>query len=166
MFNVISNVKDRIISKLTKLPININYEVLNFESFESLIFPWNNRNLEIITSLMSNTQSVKAVAKYIRMSPHKIRRVLDQIRGRSYQEALMILEFLPYDASGPIWQVVHSAAANAKHNYGLDKKKLIIDTVFADEGPKLKRIRPRAQGRAYKILKPTCHITVIMKEVT
>jgi large subunit ribosomal protein L22 len=54
------------------------------------------------------------------MSPHKIRRVLDQIRGRSYQEALMILEFLPYDAGGPIWQVVHSAAANAKH--GLDKK--------------------------------------------
>jgi large subunit ribosomal protein L22 len=114
---------------------------------------------------MSNTQSVKAIAKYIRMSPHKIRRVLDQIRGRSYQEALMILEFLPYDAGGPIWQVVHSAAANAKHNYGLDKKKLIIDEIFADEGPKLKRIRPRAQGRAYKILKPTCHITVVMKEV-
>jgi large subunit ribosomal protein L22 len=105
---------------------------------------------------MSDNQSVKAVAKYIRMSPHKIRRVLDQIRGRSYQEALMILEFLPYDAGGPIWQVVHSAAANANHNYGFDK-------IFADEGPKLKRIRPRAQGRAYKILKPTCHITVIMK---
>jgi ribosomal protein L22 len=64
-----------------------------------LIFQLNNINLKIIISLMSNTQSVKAVAKYIRMSPHKIRRVLDQIRGRSYQEALMILEFLPYDAS-------------------------------------------------------------------
>ena len=101
---------------------------------------------------MANSQSVKAVAKYIRMSPHKIRRVIDQIRGRSYQEALMILEFLPYDAGGPIWQVVHSAAANAKHNYGLDKKKLIIEQIFADEGPKLKRIRPRAQGRAFKIL--------------
>ena len=113
---------------------------------------------------MSDTQSVKAVAKYIRMSSHKIRRVIDQIRGCSYQEALMILEFIPYDAGGPIWQVVHSAAANAKHNYGLDKKKLVIDEIFADEGPKLKRIRPRAQGRAYKILKPTCHVTVIMKE--
>jgi len=112
---------------------------------------------------MSSTQSVKSVAKYIRMSPHKIRRVLDQIRGRSYQEALMILEFLPYNAAGPIWQVVHSAAANANHNYGLEKKKLIIDEAFANEGPKLKRIRPRAQGRAYKILKPTCHITVVMK---
>jgi large subunit ribosomal protein L22 len=114
---------------------------------------------------MSNTQSIQAVAKYIRMSPHKIRRVLDQIRGRSYQEALMILEFLPYDAGGPIWQVVHSAAANAKHNYGFDKKKLVIDTAFVDEGPKLKRIRPRAQGRAYKILKPTCHITVSVKAI-
>ena len=112
---------------------------------------------------MSDSQSVKAVAKYIRMSPQKIRRVLDQIRGCSYQEALMILEFLPYNATGPVWQVVHSAAANAKHNYGLDKKNLIVDEIFADEGPKLKRIRPRAQGRAYKILKPTCHITVIMK---
>jgi large subunit ribosomal protein L22 len=113
---------------------------------------------------MSNSQSVKAIAKYIRMSPHKIRRVIDQIRGRSYQEALMILEFLPYDAGSPIWQVIHSAAANANHNYGLDKKKLIINEIFANEGPKLKRIRPRAQGRAYKILKPTSHITVIMKE--
>ena len=76
---------------------------------------------------MANSQSVKAVAKYIRMSPHKIRRVIDQIRGRSYQEALMILEFLPYNAGGPIWQVVHSAAANAKHNYKLDKKKIAIE---------------------------------------
>ena len=76
----------------------------------------------------------------------------------------MMLEFLPYNAGGPIWQVIHSAAANANHNHGLDKKKLIIDQIFADEGPKLKRIRPRAQGRAYKILKPTCHITVVMKE--
>ena len=110
-------------------------------------------------------QQVKTVAKYIRMSPYKIRRVLDQVRGCSYQESLMILEFLHYIGVGPIWQVIHSAAANAKHNYGLDKKNLIIDQIFADEGPKLKRIRPRAQGRAYKILKPTCHITVVMKEM-
>ena len=113
---------------------------------------------------MSNTESIKATAKYIRMSPHKIRRVINPLRGRSYQEALMILEFLPYDASGPIWQLIHSAAANANYNYGLDKKKLIIEKIFANEGPKLKRIRARAQGRAYKILKPTCHITVILSE--
>ena len=66
------------------------------------------------TIIMSNTQSVKAVAKYIRMSPHKIRRVLDQIRGRSYQEALMILEFLPYDAGGPIWQVSSFSSSKCK----------------------------------------------------
>lgn len=112
---------------------------------------------------MPNNSSVKAVSKYIRMSPHKVRRVLDQIRGHSYQEALMILQFLPYDASEPVWQVLRSAAANAKHNNGIDKKKLIIDKIFVNEGPKLKRIRPRAQGRAFKILKPTCHITVFVK---
>ena len=77
----------------------------------------------------------------------------------------MILEFLPYNASEPIWKVIHSAATNANHNYGLDKRKLIISEIFADEGPKLKRIRPRAQGRAYKILKPTSHITVILKAI-
>ena len=122
------------------------------------------RKTKITKKLMSNVQSVRAEAKYIRMSPHKVRRVLDQIRGRSYREALMILEFLPYDAGGPVWQIVHSVAANAKNNYDLDKKKLIIDEIYANEGPKLKRIRPRAQGRAYKILKPTCHITIVVKE--
>ena len=114
---------------------------------------------------MLNNQSIKAVAKYIRMSPQKVRRVLNQIRGRSYQEALMILEFLPYKAGGPVWQVVHSAAANAANNYNLDKKKLIIKETYANEGPKLKRIRPRAQGRAYRIEKPTCHITVVVKAI-
>ena len=114
---------------------------------------------------MSNIHSIKAIAKYVRISPQKVRRVLNQIRGRSYQEALMILEFLPYNASGPVWQVVHSAVANAENNYTLDKKRLIIEQTYADEGPKLKRIRPRAQGRAAKILKPTCHITVIVKPV-
>ncbi len=111
-------------------------------------------------------QQVKASGKYIRMSPFKVRRVLNQIRGKSYKDVLMLLEFMPYRACGPVWQVVHSVAANAKNNYDLDKKKLIIDEVYADEGPKLKRIRPRAQGRAFKILKPTCHITIVVKEAT
>lgn len=109
---------------------------------------------------MSNTPTISAVAKYVRMSPFKVRRVLDQIRGRTYQEVLMILEFLPYAAAIPVWQVVHSAAANAKTNFSYNKKNLIVKKIFANEGPKLKRIRPRAQGRAYKILKPTCHITI------
>ena len=70
---------------------------------------------------MKMQQTSRAVAKYIRISPTKVRRVLDQIRGRSYEEALMILEFLPYKASGPIWQVLNSAAANAENNLNLKK---------------------------------------------
>ena len=114
---------------------------------------------------MTTKKSIRATGKYIRMSPHKVRRVVNQIRGCSYQDALMILEFLPYQAVNPVWQILHSVAANAQNNYQLDKKQLIIDTIFVNEGPKLKRIRPRAQGRAYAILKPTCHITVIVKSM-
>lgn len=112
-----------------------------------------------------NEQYNKATAtgKYIRISPNKVRRVLDQIRGRSYQEALMILEFLPYKACDPIWRVLNSAAANAQNNLNLKKQNLYIKKIFADKGPTLKRIRPRAQGKGYKILKPTCHITVILE---
>jgi len=103
---------------------------------------------------------VKATAKYIRMSPFKVRRVLDQIRGRSYREALIILEFMPYRACEPILKVLRSAAANAEHNEGLDRSSLVVSQAYADQGPVLRRFRPRAQGRAYQIRKPTCHITV------
>jgi large subunit ribosomal protein L22 len=94
------------------------------------------------------------------MSPYKVRRVLDQIRGRSYQEALIILKFMPYAACEPILKVLRSAAANAEHNKGLDRGKLVVSKAFADGGSTLKRFRPRAQGRAFQIRKPTCHITV------
>jgi large subunit ribosomal protein L22 len=103
---------------------------------------------------------VKAVARFIRMSPHKVRRVLDQIRGRSYREALIILEFMPYRACDPILKVLRSAVANAEHNEGYTPADLIVAQAFADQGPVLKRFRPRAQGRAYQIRKPTCHITI------
>ncbi|CAM9091752.1 unnamed protein product [Ectocarpus sp. 12 AP-2014] len=112
---------------------------------------------------MKNKQTAKAVSKYIRISSHKVRRVLDQIRGRSYLEALMLLQFMPYRACGPIWQVLNSAATNAENNNGLDKEDLIVKTVFADQGPVLRRFRPRAQGRGYQIRKPTCHITIILE---
>jgi large subunit ribosomal protein L22 len=108
----------------------------------------------------SVTTEVKAVAKYIRMSPTKVRRVLNQIRGKSYREALMILEFMPYSACEPILQVLQSAAANAQNNNGFKKNELLVNKAFADPGPVLKRFRPRSQGRGFKILKPTCHITV------
>ena len=106
------------------------------------------------------TNEVKAIARYIRMSPSKVRRVLDQIRGRQYREALIILEFMPYKACEPILKVLRSAVANAEHNAGLDPTTLVVSQAFADGGPTLKRYRPRAQGRAYQIRKPTCHITV------
>ena len=103
---------------------------------------------------------VKAIARYIRMSPFKVRRVLDQIRGRSYQEALIILEFMPYRACTPVLKVLRSAVANAEHNNGLAPGSLVVSQAYADGGPGLKRYRPRAQGRAYQIRRPTCHITV------
>lgn len=108
----------------------------------------------------------KAVSKYIRISSTKVRRVLDQIRGRSYLEALMLLQFMPYRACGPIWQVLNSAAANAEHNSGLNKEDLQVKIAFADQGPVLRRFRPRAQGRGYQIRKPTCHITIILETIS
>ena len=110
--------------------------------------------------MATDTKEVKAIARYIRMSPFKVRRVLDQIRGRSYREALIILEFMPYRACDPVLKVLRSAAANAEHNEGIDRASLIVSTAFADQGPVFKRYQPRAQGRAYQIRKPTCHITV------
>ncbi len=114
-----------------------------------------NQKIEVDTE-----QEAKAIARYIRMSPSKVRRVLDQIRGRSYREALIILEFMPYRACEPIIKVLRSAVANAENNQGLDPSDLYISKAFADGGPTLKRYRPRAQGRAYQIRKRTCHITV------
>jgi large subunit ribosomal protein L22 len=110
--------------------------------------------------VLNTTAEVKAIARYIRMSPRKVRRVLDQIRGRSYQEALIILEFMPYRACEPILKVLRSAAANAEHNNGLDRASLFVSKAYADGGPCLKRYRARAQGRAYQIRKPTSHITI------
>lgn len=109
---------------------------------------------------VDTTTETKAIARYIRMSPHKVRRVLDQIRGRSYREALIILEFMPYRACDPVLKALRSAAANAEHNEGLDRANLVISKAYADQGPALRRFRPRAQGRAYQIRKPTCHITI------
>ena len=106
---------------------------------------------------------VRALAKHIRMSAHKARRVVNQIRGRSYEQALMILEFMPYRACYPILLLFSSAAANANHNLNLNRANLIISEARVDEGPVLKRFQPRAQGRGYPIHKPTCHITITVK---
>jgi large subunit ribosomal protein L22 len=101
-----------------------------------------------------------ATAKFVRMSPRKVRRVLDQIRGRSYRDALILLEFMPYRSCDPILKVLRSAVANAEHNKGFEKTELVVSLAYADAGPSLRRFRPRAQGRAFQIRKPTCHITI------
>ena len=104
----------------------------------------------------------RAVAKHIRISPYKVRVVLDIIRGTSYTQAVAILENTPKSASEPIKKVLMSAAANAENNLGMSKDNLFVAACFADQGPTLKRVMPRAQGRAFRILKRTSHITVVL----
>ncbi len=104
----------------------------------------------------------KAVAKHVRISPYKVRIVLDIIRGKNYNEAVAILENTPKAASLPIKKVLMSAAANAEHNLGMNKDNLFVAACYADQGPTLKRIMARAQGRAFRILKRTSHITVVL----
>ena len=108
------------------------------------------------------TIQVKATGKYLRLSVPKVNRVLQQIRGKNYQDAKLILQFMPYRACKSITKILDSAISNAEHNYGIGKKELSIDSVFVNQGPKMKRFQPRAQGRAFPIHKPTCHITVIL----
>jgi large subunit ribosomal protein L22 len=113
----------------------------------------------------SGLPGAKASARYVRVSPTKARRVVDLVRGRSAQEALDILTFAPQAASEDFYKVVRSAIANAENNHGLDPSTLFVGEVYVDEGPTLKRIRPRAQGRAYRIRKRTSHITVVVESV-
>nr|YP_010932368.1 ribosomal protein L22 [Hormidiella parvula]WKT06010.1 ribosomal protein L22 [Hormidiella parvula] len=117
-----------------------------------------------MTERTETNGAASAMARGVMMSPHKVRRVLDQVRGRRYEEALMILAFMPYRACEPVLKVVYSAAANAKHNLGLNKSRLFISEAKADEGPRLKRFQPRAQGRGFPIRKPTCNITIKVQE--
>ena len=116
-----------------------------------------------MTTTTTEYPSASAVAKYVGISASKARRVINLVRGKSVEEALDILRWAPQQASEPVAKVIASAAANAQNNNGLDPRTLVVATVFADEGPTAKRIRPRAQGRAYRIRKRTSHITVIVE---
>jgi large subunit ribosomal protein L22 len=107
--------------------------------------------------------SAVAKARFVHVSASKARRVIDLVRGKSVSEALDILRWAPQSASEPVAKVIASAAANAQNNEGLDPSSLVVATVYADEGPTAKRIRPRAQGRAFRIRKRTSHITVIVE---
>ena len=106
----------------------------------------------------------KAVAKYIRISPRKAAQVADLVRGKSVGEAYAILKFTPNKGAAIIEQVLKSAVSNAEHNYNMDVDKLYVSTIFVDQGPSLKRFKPRAMGRADGIMKRTSHITVMVSE--
>lgn len=108
----------------------------------------------------------RAIARYIRLSPRKVREVVDLIRGKDLQEALAILRYTPRRASAPIAKVVQSAAANAEHNYEMNKDSLYVAECYVDQGPIIKRFQPRAMGRADTLRRRTSHITVVLKEKT
>jgi large subunit ribosomal protein L22 len=105
----------------------------------------------------------RAQARYIRVTPRKARRVVDLIRGLPAAEAQAVLRFAPQAASEPVGKVLASAIANAEHNNRLDVDTLVVSRAYVDEGPTLKRFRPRAQGRAYRVNKRTSHITVVVE---
>jgi len=114
-------------------------------------------------SITTEYPSAVAKARFVRVSATKARRVIDLVRGKSVDEALHILRWAPQAASEPVAKVIASAVANAQNNEGLDPSTLVVATVYADEGPTAKRIRPRAQGRAFRIRKRTSHITVVVE---
>ena len=114
------------------------------------------------TRLDSGAQEALATARFIRMSPTKARRVVDLIRGRHIEDARRVLEFTQRAASSPVAKILNSAVANAEHNHELPADELIVKRAWVDEGPTLKRFRPRALGRATRIRKRTCHISVVV----
>lgn len=106
----------------------------------------------------------KAIAKYVRVSPRKVRQVVDLIRGKELKQALAIIKHTPKGASEAVYKVVNSAASNAEHNYDMDKDNLYIAEAYVDQGPTLKRFKPRAYGRADQMRRRTSHITIVVKE--
>ena len=107
---------------------------------------------------------VRAVAKYVRISPRKVRLIMDQIRGKKVEEALNILKFSPKKGARMLKKLVYSAVANAENNFDIDVDRLYIKRIYTDQGPTLKRYRARALGRATMIRKRTSHLTVILDE--
>ncbi|MFC3492027.1 MULTISPECIES: 50S ribosomal protein L22 [Glycomyces] len=107
----------------------------------------------------------RASARYVRVAPRKARRVVDLVRGLPVDEALTTLEFAPFSAAEIVYKVIASAQANAENNLGLDPESLLVSEIKVDEGPTMRRYRPRAHGRAYRINKRTSHITVVVESV-
>ncbi|ABK17247.1 50S ribosomal protein L22 [Syntrophobacter fumaroxidans] len=107
---------------------------------------------------------VRAVSKFLRVSPHKARLVADLVRGKKVSDALTILKFTPKKSGRFINKTLRSAVANAENTKSMDVETLFVKSIFVDKGPQLKRWRPRAMGRATKILKGSSHITIILAE--
>jgi len=106
----------------------------------------------------------KAIARHIRIAPRKIRVVIDLIRGRNIGDAYAILKNTPKIGSEILLKLLESAIANAEHNYNMNSDKLYVAAAYVDQGPTLKRIHPRSRGQAFKILKRSSHVTVVVKE--
>lgn len=106
----------------------------------------------------------RAVARHVRISPRKARQVVDEIRGKEVGEALAILRHTPKAAAGVIEKTLRSAVSNAENNHEMDAHRLYVARAYVNEGPTMKRIRPRARGMAYRIRKRTSHITVVLAE--
>nr|WOC91759.1 ribosomal protein L22 [Utricularia neottioides] len=109
---------------------------------------------------------VYALGRHLSISANKARRIIDQIRGHSYEETLMILELMSYRACYPILQLVCSAASNARSALGSDKVNLIISKAEVNKGHTVKKLKPRARGRSYAIKKTSCHITIVVKDIS
>lgn len=114
------------------------------------------------TRVLPEAQEAVATARFIRMSPTKVRQVVDLIRGRHVDDARRVLKFTRRGAAAPVGKVLESAIANAEHNRGLPGDELVVARAWVDEGPTLKRFRPRAQGRATRIRKRMCHISIVV----
>ncbi len=106
----------------------------------------------------------RAILRYARISPRKVSIVMDLIRNKPLDQALAIMQYTPKAACEPLLKLVQSAAANAENNFNMDKKNLYVAECFVTPGPTLKRMMPRAQGRGFRILKRTSHMTVVLKE--
>ncbi len=121
------------------------------------------------TDSKDNVMEAKAQARNVRVTPMKARRVVDLIRGKQATDALATLQFAPQSASEPVRKCLASAIANArvqadKQSAPFDERELVVSTAYVDEGPTMKRFQPRAQGRAYRINKRTCHITLVVSQ--
>jgi large subunit ribosomal protein L22 len=115
--------------------------------------------------MSESNKIVSATSKYIRISPTKVDLIIQKIRGKTYKQALQILNFLPQKAGALIWQTLYSAVSNGIHNLNFEKDNLIIFEAYSNAGPILKRMRPRARGRGFAIQKRISHLTIKVKQI-